>query len=190
MPPTRLSFEQMLLIALAGLLCLNVGLKFAIFTRIPDNPISIRSGIAQKDPVLLLSSNHEPGPYGFTSDQEWAALVPGNGTVHVSPHHQPFMVSMFHQFRCMDVVRMQLRTTKERRDMQYARHCLNYLRQMTLCRGDTFIDPFEYLSKKGALARHPVRRCKDWRALYEAVTTGQESSSEWLLGFPEHVVPT
>ncbi|EMD31794.1 hypothetical protein CERSUDRAFT_59591, partial [Gelatoporia subvermispora B] len=121
------------------------------------------------------------------SDQEWATLVPGNGTVYVGAEREPFLVSMFHQFQCLDVIRNELRVDKKDRNMPRAQRCLNYLRQMTLCRGDTFIDPFQYLSKNGALAKHPVRVCEDWRMLYSAADANQKGEAVWGLSSFENL---
>ncbi|KAI0953945.1 hypothetical protein AcW1_006738 [Taiwanofungus camphoratus] len=133
--------------------------------------------IVERGQVQLKFDNYIP--YGLDSELEWSALVPGNGLVYVGTNHQPFMVSMMHQLRCIDVVRAQL-VKKEYRQMDMARHCMNYIRQMILCRGDTFLDPYQYPSKINPLDPHPVRRCLDWRAVYEAAENNQQEHVAWL----------
>ena len=71
---------------------------------------------------------------------EWASLVPPDGGVIKIPGHenQPLTISLFHQLRCLDVLRgavvssLQNRTAADPKTI----HCLNYLRQMVLCRAD------------------------------------------------------
>ncbi|EJF62014.1 hypothetical protein BD309DRAFT_972172 [Dichomitus squalens] len=117
--------------------------------------------------------------YDLNASQAWAALVPGDGIVHLGAQHEPFMVSMFHQLRCLDVMRDQLTKTRAQREEQPARHCMNYIRQMILCRGDTNLDPYQYPSNIHPVEPHPVRRCLDWRAVYEAVEENQREYAEW-----------
>ena len=80
---------------------------------------------------------------------------------------------MLHQLRCLDVLRDQLTRTKGERDTEPTRHCLNYLRQMLLCRGDLYLDAYQYAHNVNAVHPHPVRRCRDWRAIYEKVAENQ-----------------
>ena len=46
--------------------------------------------------------------YYFNASHAWRSLVPGDGLVHLGAHREPFMVSMFHQLRCLDALRAQL----------------------------------------------------------------------------------
>lgn len=86
-----------------------------------------------------------------------------------------------HQLRCLDVVRDQLTRPKNQRDIEPTRHCMNYLRQMIVCRGDLQFDPMQYASQINALEAHAIRRCKDWGAVYGAVWKNQEEYKNWLL---------
>ncbi|KAI1782599.1 hypothetical protein LXA43DRAFT_1103693 [Ganoderma leucocontextum] len=117
--------------------------------------------------------------YDLNASQAWGALVPGEGLVRLGVHREPFMVAMFHQLRCLDVMRDQLTKPRAQRDEQPARHCMNYIRQMILCRGDTHLDPYQYPSNIHPVEPHPVRRCLDWRAVYEAVEANQKEYAEW-----------
>ena len=120
--------------------------------------------------------------YDLNASQAWGALVPGEGLIHLGPHHEPFLVSMFHQLRCLDVMRDQLSKPRAQRDEQPARHCMNYIRQMILCRGDTHLDPYQYPSNIHPVEPHPVRRCLDWRAVYEAVEKNQKEYADLARG--------
>ncbi|CDO70537.1 hypothetical protein BN946_scf184573.g5 [Trametes cinnabarina] len=118
--------------------------------------------------------------YGFNASAAWGALVPGAGLVHLGPHREPFMVSMLHQLRCLDIMRDQLAKPRAQREEQPARHCMNYIRQMILCRGDTQLDPYQYPSNNKPVDANPIRRCLDWRAVYDAVDENQREYAKWI----------
>ncbi len=113
--------------------------------------------------------------YTIFSPLEWQPLFPGGGIVHLGPEREPFTVAMMHQLRCLDVVRDQLSRSKRERDEEPTRHCLNYLRQSLQCRGDLQLDAYQYAHKVNPLHPHAVRRCKDWRVVYDKVTENQRS---------------
>ncbi|KAH9850980.1 hypothetical protein C2E23DRAFT_733937 [Lenzites betulinus] len=120
--------------------------------------------------------------YGFNASAAWGALVPGDGLVYLGAHHEPLLVSMFHQLRCLDILRDQLTKPRSERTEQPTRHCMNYIRQMILCRGDTHLDPYQYPSNVRPVDANPIRRCLDWRAVYEAVEANQREYAEWAAG--------
>ncbi|KIJ65819.1 hypothetical protein HYDPIDRAFT_109862 [Hydnomerulius pinastri MD-312] len=122
--------------------------------------------------------------YGLHDSEQWSALVPRDGLVYLGEDHQPAMVSMMHQLRCIDILREQLSLPKTLREEQPARHCMNYLRQMTLCRGDIYLDPFQYASRIKAVDPIPIRKCLDWEAVYDAIEVNQRDHDIWVA---EHV---
>ncbi|KAI0658607.1 hypothetical protein C8Q70DRAFT_178696 [Cubamyces menziesii] len=106
------------------------------------------------------------------SEAEWASLVPENGgVVYIGPDRQPYMPSLFHQLRCLDVLRrayISLQVpTPEGLDAA-ALHCLNYIRQMVLCRRDTILE--RVVDPGGAHAVQPWQTltCRDWTRVYDA----------------------
>ncbi|KAF9449998.1 hypothetical protein P691DRAFT_811350 [Macrolepiota fuliginosa MF-IS2] len=118
----------------------------------------------------------------FDGATEWASLVPKSGLIYLGPHHQPYSISMFHQLRCLDVVRGE--TVREANDTTkptpLARHCLNYLRQMVMCRGDLELESFQFASNKNPIDLRGVYECKDWEAVYTEVKRNQEEHDNWL----------
>ncbi|EMD38089.1 hypothetical protein CERSUDRAFT_48368, partial [Gelatoporia subvermispora B] len=71
--------------------------------------------------------------------QEWGSIFPpGGGFVHLGPDNTPFGFSMYHQHHCL----MQLREAAVAgRATGHVYHCLNYIRQMKLCKADTTLEP-------------------------------------------------
>ncbi|PBK61871.1 hypothetical protein ARMSODRAFT_622999 [Armillaria solidipes] len=54
-------------------------------------------------------------PTTTAADSEWETLFPRNGLIVLGPHEQVFSISMFHQLRCLNVIR---NTTVERSGIQ------------------------------------------------------------------------
>jgi len=120
---------------------------------------------------------------GPAADAEWAALVPNGGTVHLGKDSRPYTLSMFHQLRCLDVVRYGLQTTyginnsDSKPPIELTNHCINYLRQMALCRASTALE-FIGVTPKPWLdfsvpADRPYTTCRDWRTVYAALDDNQ-----------------
>jgi hypothetical protein len=65
---------------------------------------------------------------GYNADTEWAALAPNNGTLYLGLHHQPFSISLFHQLRCLDIIRRGVSEVLSQEESRLSRHCLNYVR--------------------------------------------------------------
>ncbi|KAF7297366.1 hypothetical protein MIND_00970100 [Mycena indigotica] len=64
------------------------------------------------------------------ADAQWASLTPNNGIVYVGAEKSPYLLSLFHQLKCLDIIRRMHLAVKSK-DHSYdalGRHCLNYLR--------------------------------------------------------------
>lgn len=114
---------------------------------------------------------------------EWAALAPAKGIIHLGEHRRPFSISMFHQLRCLDILRkdiVQVQKTNSKLsdpvEAALAQHCLNYVRQMLFCGVDTTLDIIAGTPPKTP-AVYPDRfKCQDWDAVYDAVRRNQNSA--------------
>ncbi|TBU27425.1 hypothetical protein BD311DRAFT_696509 [Dichomitus squalens] len=156
------------------LLITNTAFKFAgvITIQKVGRPLTYTNRIwIPEEEVLLIVDLWTRYPLNAT--RQWAPLFPNGGVVHLGPDNIPYTVAMMHQLRCLDVIRDQLSRPKSARDTPPTRHCLNYLRQAVMCRGDLQLDPYQYVHQVGALHPHPIRRCKNWTALYERVWENQ-----------------
>ncbi|KAH9032238.1 hypothetical protein EDB85DRAFT_2073949 [Lactarius pseudohatsudake] len=124
-------------------------------------------------PILM---NIEPTKHyqlsGHGADAEWAALTPNNGTLYLGPQRRPFSISLFHQLRCLDVIRRDIIEALPREESKLGRHCLNYMRQMVLCRTDLAVDPV--LGRElEAEVRAETNQCVDWRRVYQRLEENQ-----------------
>jgi hypothetical protein len=125
---------------------------------------------------------------------EWASLIPSakGWVIHLGPSKQPYTISMFHQLKCLDIVRNATVRDKhvafgsvggdggkEEREWELARHCLNYLRQMVMCRGDLELESFQFASNKNPIDLHGIYECKDWTKVYEGVERNWKEFEGW-----------
>ncbi|KLO05141.1 hypothetical protein SCHPADRAFT_802036, partial [Schizopora paradoxa] len=107
--------------------------------------------------------------------KEWESLVPADGGIvywrnNETGELETCTTSLFHQLRCLNVVRLELirptRLEMHTPNERLLAHCFNYIRQTNLCRSSLFVeamsDPFD-----GVNFTYP-RVCKDWRRVYEA----------------------
>ncbi|KAI0041963.1 hypothetical protein FA95DRAFT_1682863 [Auriscalpium vulgare] len=178
-----LQFETLLFSAAIALLAVNASYKLAglawvrhidaLTARLADPTDGLFP--VEKRPVMLEFDYWLR--YGIHDVQQWAVLVPHDGVVRVGPAHEPATVAMLHELRCIDVVRAALAVDGAQRDWAPTHHCMNYLRQTVVCRGDTFLEPYQYASKIDPVDGHPIRRCWDWNAVYDAVYKNQR---EWV----------
>jgi len=111
------------------------------------------------------------------SNAEWESLSPGKGLIYLGEEKRPFSISMFHQLRCISILREEAirNVTNPPGFMSgLGLHCLNYLRQTALCRASLALEP--------VTASPPVimdydYTCKDWSAVYRAVSENQRKHS-------------
>jgi hypothetical protein len=75
--------------------------------------------------------------YGIDNPNDWAKLLPAHGHL-VNIDGKSYTVAMFHQLKCLDIVRHDYAAKKGPTDL--SRHCLNYLRQTLLCHSDTRLE--------------------------------------------------
>ncbi|KLO06033.1 hypothetical protein SCHPADRAFT_910615 [Schizopora paradoxa] len=118
--------------------------------------------------------------YQINTDEgahEWERLVPSDGGVVYPPSHSnstKYTISMFHQLRCLNVVRLELTRPSRFSNItapneRQVKHCLNYLRQMALCRSDPDL---ENPTSPTSVDIVRARTCKDWRTVYERQAEG------------------
>lgn len=110
--------------------------------------------------------------------EHWAKLAPKNGMIHLD-NNSTATISMFHQLRCLDVLRVALVQASRTKAPPgpRVRHCLNYIRQMILCRSDLRLenvrDPVIH-----AVDLTSLHTCQDWRKVYSAVERNHASHAQ------------
>ncbi|KAJ7028061.1 hypothetical protein C8F04DRAFT_1399116 [Mycena alexandri] len=116
---------------------------------------------------------------GSGADLKWESMLPkGGGIVYVGQNKEPYMLSLYHQLKCLDVLRHFHIATVEGRASAFdglAHHCLNYLRQMVLCRSDLRLESVENSDGANAVDMYGELTCVDWRQVYSRVEENQKS---------------
>jgi len=121
-------------------------------------------------PVSAFITPSDVRHYGVAepeADDEWNALTPNNGIIYLGAEKRPFSLSMFHQIRCLDIIRKSVRDRASKRPSDLDTHCLNYLRQMVLCSSGTEVDPVA--GSNGNQPVYSMRTCNNWNAVYSKV---------------------
>jgi hypothetical protein len=107
---------------------------------------------------------------------EWNATLPlGGVTVRLGPDRRPFTLGLFHRLRCLNIIREVLSdfyadaspTAKITRP-DLVQHCMNHLRQMTLCSADLRLESLRKPGGNRVTVPEVTHTCKDWGAVYEA----------------------
>lgn len=155
--------------------------------------------IAPLRPVLMTRENTVHYRFDSTAGSlEWDTLLPSGGAVvHLGPEGRPFTVSISHQLRCLriindalfityaagrannDTARTQTNTTTPNKMLET--HCMNYMRQMILCRANSRLEPM--MARYGATKTvwEVPHRCHDWRKVYDAAEDNY-AGYEWRDG--------
>ena len=121
-------------------------------------------------PVSAFITPENVRHYGIAepeADEEWNALTPNNGIIYLGLEKRSFSISMFHQLRCLDIIRKSIRDRASKGPSELDNHCLNYLRQMILCSSATEVDLFSGLN--GRIPIYSMRTCNNWSAVYSEV---------------------
>jgi len=112
-------------------------------------------------------------------EYEWNnATLPGRNhdgifwlSVNGSHEKRAFTLSMFHQIRCLNIIRSSLvafRTKKVSPD-RLTSHCMNYLRQMVLCRSDLTLESGRDPVGPRTVTSDITHMCRDWGVVWEAL---------------------
>lgn len=102
--------------------------------------------------------------------------------MYLGEEYRPHSVSMFHQLSCLDVLRQELfkahMADNRPPPTGLGKHCLNYLRQMVLCRSDLGLD--YAVGKPEVKLFSDTYVCRDWSRAYDGLSTNQEVYRQWM----------
>ncbi|TFK40273.1 hypothetical protein BDQ12DRAFT_697670 [Crucibulum laeve] len=102
---------------------------------------------------------------------EWNTTLPSNGgLIYLGKDFRPFSISMFHQIRCLNIIREAVATRNAQRlttkPTVIVHHCTNYLRQMVLCRANTRLESVRRPVGPHVTNPYVTHTCKDWTVVY------------------------
>jgi hypothetical protein len=110
------------------------------------------------------------------TENEWKSLFPGDGLIRTGKDRKIFSTSMFHQLRCLDILRSRVvdvrkgnrkESSGQTEEGLLTTHCINYLREVVLCNMDLHLyavvggAPHDYI-------------CRDWERVYDALANNQK----------------
>lgn len=104
---------------------------------------------------------------------EWNSTLPSSGgMLYLGDDLHPFSISMFHQLRCLDIIRnevvSQAKREKKVKSSALVHHCMNYIRQMILCRANLRLESVRRPSGQQVTVPYVTHTCNDWTAVYDA----------------------
>jgi len=90
---------------------------------------------------------------------------------------KPFTFSLFHQLRCLNIIRESLMARRHppyTEPSRLAIHCMNYIRQMVLCRADLTLESARNPVGPNTVVSDVTHVCRDWSVVWDQVQ-GDES---------------
>lgn len=122
-------------------------------------------------PHVGLELESGEGHFSLYDDDDWGTLFPSDGFVAIGPNNRTFLVSLYHQFHCLDIIRVGY-VVNRTHAAEHIQHCLRYLRQALLCHADTTLEvDIPQISPDDGKLYHTangvgsVHRCRDWTVL-------------------------
>ncbi|THG93401.1 hypothetical protein EW026_g7824 [Hermanssonia centrifuga] len=128
----------------------------------------------------------------------WESIYPpGYGFVRLGDESRLLCVAMFHQLHCIEKMRIFLDDpTNKHVAFGHQQHCMNYLRQLFLCKADLTLEPIialdypaqaldssvDLVMKSGSRVVHS---CGDWETVYDTVGDNYKKwKASWNISSP------
>jgi hypothetical protein len=116
---------------------------------------------------------------------QWSTMLPTNGTgmLYLGPDLHPFSIGLFHQLKCLNILRVALteelsryNTTvpKQAEQSDLVKHCMGYIRQMILCRSELRLENVKASHGRSVTNSDVTHTCKDWSAVYAAAEANHQ----------------
>ena len=124
---------------------------------------------------LAVEESVRYSPWDAEGPAEWSSTSPpGEGSVRLGRDGRVFYLSMFHELHCLRRIQKSLRdpqSVTRPAVLGHTQHCLNYLRQWSLCQADRTLEVGDFVTRNFTADRvGAVHTCRDWRAVYDRVT--------------------
>jgi len=163
-----------------------------------DRPLELHSFLGDDYPSRLPMRSARPAVrltvedtvrYSLTSPEselEWLyTAARGDGDVRLGSQRRLFSVTMSHELHCLRSIRTILDepAVPEGKARSHFVHCLNLLREHTLCAADNTLEPADVLARNSSLERmHGEHRCMDWAAFYDTMLQNYLEFKLWMRG--------
>lgn len=113
------------------------------------------------------------------STAEWYTAFPDTvGPVRLGSSYRALNVAMYHEIHCLQQFRDVLARTRSPVYWRQVQHCLNYLREWSLCQADLTLEPGDFTTRNFTEDRTgSTHVCHDWEPVANAVAANWDS---WL----------
>ena len=116
---------------------------------------------------------------------EFEASLPSGGHLvyvvpptNVSAPPEPHTVTLFHQLRCLDVIRQAYTKIPSPAPEKMLHHCMNYLRQTILCKPHMLLEPVT--TALGLVSDYGYDAvCEDWEVIYNEAERNHRAYTEY-----------
>ncbi|EIM80335.1 uncharacterized protein STEHIDRAFT_37338, partial [Stereum hirsutum FP-91666 SS1] len=111
---------------------------------------------------------------------EWdLTSLPGGGIIRLGKLSRPFSLSMEHELHCINTIAAEIAKAHKSR-WEHVQHCLNYIRQVALCRLDLTLEPGDFSQRNFTTERTGVEHtCTDWITLYDMLADDEGRWEEY-----------
>jgi len=161
----------------------NVGERTSVERNPYNHPLESYSFIGRDYPDALPLSTRavrmlveESIHFSITDSEaadEWLWTAPvGDNHVRLGPDQRLFTVAMFHELHCLRNIRAAMvlpaSTRLHIQTLGHINHCLNYLREWTLCNADVTLEPGDFTQRNFSVDQVGTSHtCTDWMPLYK-----------------------
>ncbi|KAH9478939.1 hypothetical protein JR316_0009402 [Psilocybe cubensis] len=112
------------------------------------------------------------------SEEEYRSLLPSGGhLVHIGK--EKYTVTLFHQLKCLDVIRQEYLNDASQPISSLTRHCMNYLRQSLLCNLNTGLENAK--NSAATASRTYNTLCFDWTQVYSEAEQNFKAHSKHVI---------
>ncbi|KAG9309709.1 hypothetical protein JVU11DRAFT_10385 [Chiua virens] len=139
---------------------------------------SLTFDIMPSDPVAMIIHNSHRYDFSPSGVEDSAALLPSGGhLVHLGSPPIPYTPTLFHQMKCLEIIHAALADApgSVATPTPLVSHCLNYLRQIILCRPNLRLESVTNGDASSEKEYEVV--CKDWEVVYAAAEQNQRAFS-------------
>lgn len=118
------------------------------------------------------------------STEEWFSdFADRTGSLRLGPENRNFFVSLYHEFHCLQQFHATLLSSKAPQNWGHIQHCLNYLREWSLCQADVTLEPGDFTTRNFTEDRvGSTHICRDWSPIMETVAKNWD---DWVIVWRE-----
>lgn len=108
----------------------------------------------------------------------------GSGSFRLNGDNRAVFLSMYHQLHCVETMGQELIKTNKSH-WPHLQHCLNFLREIALCRPDLTLEAGDFTQRNFRTERMGATHvCRDWTTLHDIADTNWLGWSDFMNQHP------